>query len=116
LPTDAVQDGWENPVNIPTVTLLMSMLVFWVAAWLYVLPRLPECEPKSVLLPILLLHAGPPDPVPELAAEVTQLCATQSQRAGLRNPTSKSHSSNLEDLDLLNRRRASASDCFQGRV
>jgi hypothetical protein len=37
--------------------LLFSTLVFWIAARLYVLPRLDECEPRTVLLPILLLHA-----------------------------------------------------------
>lgn len=40
-----------------TVNLLFSTLVFWVAARLYVLPRLHELEAKSVLLPILLLHS-----------------------------------------------------------
>lgn len=44
-------------MNILTVNLLMSTLVFWVAARLYVLPKLAECEPRTVLLPILLLHA-----------------------------------------------------------
>lgn len=29
----------------------------WIAARIYVLPRLHECEPKTVLQPILLLHA-----------------------------------------------------------
>mgnify|MGYP003543900425 CR=1 FL=1 len=44
-------------MNILTVNLLMSTLVFWIAAKLYVLPRLHECEPRTVLLPILLLHS-----------------------------------------------------------
>jgi hypothetical protein len=44
-------------VNILTVNLLMSTLVFWIAARLYVLPKLDECEPRTVLLPILLLHS-----------------------------------------------------------
>jgi hypothetical protein len=44
-------------MNLLTVNLLMSTLVFWIAARLYVLPRLNQCEPKTVLLPILLLHA-----------------------------------------------------------
>jgi hypothetical protein len=44
-------------LNILTVNLLMSTLVFWIAAKLYVLPRLHECEPRTVLLPILLLHS-----------------------------------------------------------
>ena len=44
-------------MNILTVNLLFSTLVFWVAARLYVLPKLGECEPRTVLLPILLLHS-----------------------------------------------------------
>ena len=44
-------------MNILTVNLLFSTLVFWIAARLYVLPRLDECEPRTVLLPILLLHS-----------------------------------------------------------
>ena len=31
--------------------------MFWIAARLYVLPRLGELNPRAVLLPILLLHA-----------------------------------------------------------
>ena len=44
-------------MNILTVNLLFSTLVFWVAARLYLLPRLAELGPRTVLLPILLLHA-----------------------------------------------------------
>jgi hypothetical protein len=44
-------------MNILTVNLLFSTLVFWVAARLYLLPRLHELKPKAVLLPILLLHS-----------------------------------------------------------
>src|SRR5262245_59438518 len=44
-------------VNILTVNLLFSTLVFWVAARIYVLPKLPELSPRAVLLPILLLHS-----------------------------------------------------------
>jgi hypothetical protein len=44
-------------LNIITVNLLSSTFVFWVAARLYVLPRLPQLGPRTVLLPILLLHA-----------------------------------------------------------
>ena len=40
-----------------TVNLLFSTLVFWVAARLYVLPRLSQLNPRTVLLPILLLHS-----------------------------------------------------------
>ncbi len=44
-------------MNILTVNLLFSTLVFWIAARLYLLPRLRELRPKAVLLPILLLHS-----------------------------------------------------------
>lgn len=44
-------------MNILTVNLLFSTFVFWAAARIYLLPRLPVLEPKAVLLPILLLHA-----------------------------------------------------------
>jgi hypothetical protein len=43
-------------MNILTVNLLFSTLVFWIAARLYLFPRLHELEPRTVLLPILLLH------------------------------------------------------------
>lgn len=45
-------------MNILTINLVMSTFVFWVAARLYLLPRLEECEPRTVLLPILLLHSS----------------------------------------------------------
>jgi hypothetical protein len=32
-------------------------LVFWIAARIYVVPKLAELRPQAVLLPILLLHA-----------------------------------------------------------
>ena len=44
-------------MNLLTVNLLASTLVFWIAARLYVLPRLGQLDPKTVLLPILLLHS-----------------------------------------------------------
>ena len=44
-------------MNILTVNLLFSTLIFAIAAKIYVLPRLPELEPRTVLLPILLLHS-----------------------------------------------------------
>ena len=44
-------------MNILTANLLLSTLVFWIAAKLYLLPRLPDLKPRSVLLPILLLHS-----------------------------------------------------------
>jgi hypothetical protein len=44
-------------MNILTVNLLFSTLVFWVAAKIYVLPRIQELRPRTILLPILLLHS-----------------------------------------------------------
>jgi len=44
-------------MNILTFNLLFSTLVFWIAARIYILPRLHERRPQSVLLPILLLHS-----------------------------------------------------------
>jgi hypothetical protein len=44
-------------VNILTVNLLFSTLVFWIAAKIYVFPKLSELGPRAVLLPILLLHS-----------------------------------------------------------
>jgi len=44
-------------MNILTVNLIFSTFVFWVAARLYVLPRLAELGPRTVLMPILLLHS-----------------------------------------------------------
>jgi hypothetical protein len=44
-------------VNVLTLNLLFSTLIFWLTARLYLLPRLPQLAPRAVLLPILLLHA-----------------------------------------------------------
>ena len=44
-------------MNILTVNLLFSTFVFWLAARIYVLPKLPELRPQVILPPILLLHA-----------------------------------------------------------
>ena len=44
-------------MNILTVNLVLSTLVFWIAAKLYVLPRLAALPARTVLQPILLLHA-----------------------------------------------------------
>jgi len=44
-------------MNVLTVNLLFSTFVFWVAARLYLFPKLDELEARSVLLPILLLHS-----------------------------------------------------------
>jgi hypothetical protein len=44
-------------MNILTINVAFSTLVFWVAARLYVLPKLQEYEARTILLPILLLHS-----------------------------------------------------------
>ncbi len=44
-------------MNVLTANLLLSTLVFWIAAKLYLLPRLQNLKPQTVLLPILLLHS-----------------------------------------------------------
>jgi len=44
-------------MNILTVNLLFSTLVFWIAARIYLIPKLHQLEASAVLLPILLLHA-----------------------------------------------------------
>jgi len=44
-------------MNILTVNLLFSTFVFWLAARIYLLPRLADFSPQTVLIPILLLHA-----------------------------------------------------------
>ncbi|MGH9310242.1 MAG: hypothetical protein ACRD1U_12760 [Vicinamibacterales bacterium] len=44
-------------MNVLTINLVFSTVVFWIAARLYVLPRLHTTELRTLLLPILLLHA-----------------------------------------------------------
>ena len=44
-------------MSILTVNLLLSTLIFWIAARLYLLPRLSQTRPQAVLLPVLLLHS-----------------------------------------------------------
>jgi hypothetical protein len=44
-------------VNILTINLVLSTLVFWIAARIYLIPRLRQLEASAVVLPILLLHA-----------------------------------------------------------
>lgn len=44
-------------MNILTINLLASSLVFWVTARIYLFPKLDRLDPRSVLVPILLLHA-----------------------------------------------------------
>src|SRR5262245_11440220 len=47
----------EMQMNILTVNLVFSTVVFAIAAKLYLIPILPRLEPRTVVLPILLLHA-----------------------------------------------------------
>jgi hypothetical protein len=44
-------------MNILTVNLLANTLIFWIAARMYLFPRLSELSPQVVLGPVLLLHA-----------------------------------------------------------
>jgi hypothetical protein len=44
-------------MNILTVNLLLNTLVFGIAARLYLMPKLAALEPRTVVLPILLLHS-----------------------------------------------------------
>jgi len=44
-------------MNILTINLAFSTFVFWVAAKLYLLPRLSTLPARTILLPILLLHS-----------------------------------------------------------
>lgn len=44
-------------MNILTINLVLSTFVFWVAARIYLLPKLHDIRPQAVLLPILLLHS-----------------------------------------------------------
>jgi hypothetical protein len=44
-------------MNILTANLVFSTFIFWIAARLYLLPRLGELKPRAILIPILLLHS-----------------------------------------------------------
>ena len=44
-------------MNVLTINLVFSTIVFAVAARIYLFPRIAELSPRSILLPILLLHA-----------------------------------------------------------
>jgi hypothetical protein len=44
-------------MNILTVNLLANTLMFWIAARMYLFPRLSDLSPEVILRPILLLHA-----------------------------------------------------------
>jgi hypothetical protein len=43
-------------MNILTINLLFSTLIFALAAWIYVGPKLRTLDLKTLLIPILLLH------------------------------------------------------------
>lgn len=43
--------------GILTVNLIGTTVVFYAASRIYLLPRLGQLSPRSVLLPILLLHS-----------------------------------------------------------
>src|SRR5438105_9002729 len=43
--------------RILTVNLILSTVVFYVAARIYVLPRLGQIRLQTILIPILLLHS-----------------------------------------------------------
>ena len=45
-----------DAMNILTVNLLFSTLVFGIAARIYVVPRLHQLSSPAILTPILLLH------------------------------------------------------------
>jgi hypothetical protein len=44
-------------MNILTANLIFSTIVFWVAARIYIFPRLAQLKPRTIMLPILLLHS-----------------------------------------------------------
>ena len=44
-------------MNILTVNVLFNSFIFWVGARLYIIPRLARLEPRTILIPILLLHS-----------------------------------------------------------
>ena len=43
--------------RIPTLNLVATTVVFYVAARIYLLPHLGRLRPSAVLIPILLLHS-----------------------------------------------------------
>ena len=44
-------------MNILTVNLLCSTLVFWIAVRIYLMPKLHELSAERILVPIFILHA-----------------------------------------------------------
>lgn len=43
--------------RILTANLILSTLVFYVTARIYLLPKVQELKPQTILIPILLLHS-----------------------------------------------------------
>ena len=56
-PDEAIPTSGLLRVNVLTFNLLFSTLVYWIAARIYVLPRLNSLSPRAILIPILLLHS-----------------------------------------------------------
>ena len=44
-------------MNVLTINLLLSTLIFWIAAKIYLLPKLDLINTRNLLIPILLLHS-----------------------------------------------------------
>lgn len=44
-------------MNVLTINLLFSTLIFWIIYRIYLLPKFHKLKPKTVLVPILLLHS-----------------------------------------------------------
>jgi hypothetical protein len=44
-------------MNMLTVNLVLSTFVFGTACWIYVVPKINKLEPRTILIPILILHS-----------------------------------------------------------
>lgn len=44
-------------MNILTINLVFSTCVFWLAARIYLFPKMPDLSAENVLVPVLLLHS-----------------------------------------------------------
>lgn len=53
----AIGVGHDMLDRILTLNLVATTAVFYVAARIYLLPQLPRLSPRSVMIPILLLHS-----------------------------------------------------------
>ncbi len=43
--------------NVLTINLVLNTLIFWLLARIYLIPKLPVLDARTILVPILLLHA-----------------------------------------------------------